>query len=232
MDPTPIRLLFLKDVPEDVLLLQSALEEPGEAAFELLLEDDLSGALQRLKAETVDVALLAVSLPESTALDAVKRTVQAAPHVPIVVLSDLSNEALALSAVKEGVQDHLVRSEINGRILRRSLRYAIERKRAEESLRVEREHTAHLKGVLQTIRTLQHEINNPLQALLTNLELLQQRMAPETETQRIRLQRLMEASSRISGVVQRISQVTKHETVPSPVGEMLRLPEPASDCRQ
>jgi PAS domain S-box-containing protein len=100
-----------------------------------------------------------------------------------------------------------------------------EQKRAEESLREEQNHAARLEGALQTIRTLQHEINNPLQALVITLDLLDAHFQTASEGDRARFERMREAARRIVNVVSRISQVTRPLTVPSVAGDRLQLPE-------
>jgi PAS domain S-box-containing protein len=109
-----------------------------------------------------------------------------------------------------------------------SISYVIdltERKQAEESLRDEHRLAARLEGALQTIRTLQHEINNPLQALVIMLDLLAPRFEGESDADRVRFSRMREATQRIVNVVGRISQITRLNTIPSAAGDRLRLPD-------
>jgi two-component system phosphate regulon sensor histidine kinase PhoR len=68
-------------------------------------------------------------------LDTIARTRDQAPSAAIVVLTGLEDEALALEALREGAQDYLVKGQMNGNLLVRSIRYAIERKRGEEQIR-------------------------------------------------------------------------------------------------
>ncbi len=72
-------------------------------------------------------------------LDAVRRAHAAAPRVPLVVLTGLDDDTLALSALQEGAEDYLVKGQIESRGLLRALRYAIERKILEEALFAEKE---------------------------------------------------------------------------------------------
>jgi PAS domain S-box-containing protein len=81
------------------------------------------------------VILLNISLPDAQGVDTVKRVHLAAPNIPIVAMSDLSDEAIALQTLHNGAQDYLVKSHLNGHLLVRSIRYAIVRQRTEEVLR-------------------------------------------------------------------------------------------------
>ena len=96
-------------------------------------------AEKRLAECEVDLILLDLGLPDAQGLDAVRRAHAAAPRVPVVVLTGLDDESLALAALHEGAQDYLVKGHIETRGLLRALRYAIERKILEEELFVEKE---------------------------------------------------------------------------------------------
>ena len=129
----PLRLLVVEDDPADVELIRAKLEGvPATRRFAIEAVDRLSAALRRLKG--VDVVLLDLGLPDTRGLDAVTRLAGEAPEVPFVVLTGHEDSALGLRAVREGAQDFLVKDKADGPLLDRSLRYAIERKRAEQAL--------------------------------------------------------------------------------------------------
>ncbi len=128
-----LRLLVVEDDPADVELIRARLDAvPGDRRFAIESVDSLSAALRRLKA--ADVVLLDLGLPDTAGLDAVTRLAGEAPEVPFVVLTGHEDSALGLRAVREGAQDFLVKDKADGPLLDRSLRYAIERKRAEQAL--------------------------------------------------------------------------------------------------
>src|SRR5688500_6913348 len=99
----------------------------------------LADGLERVKRGGIALVLLDLSLPDSFGLDTFARAHEAAPQVPIIVLSGRDDEALAIKTVHEGAQDYLVKGQVDTRLLVRSMRYAIERKRAEEALAKERD---------------------------------------------------------------------------------------------
>jgi PAS domain S-box-containing protein len=103
--------------------------------FELVRVDRLEPALERLGHANVDVVLLDLGLPDSVGWATFERTRQRTANEPIVVISGLDDEELALQAVRSGAQDYLVKGRIEGQLLARVLRYAIERTRAEATLR-------------------------------------------------------------------------------------------------
>jgi CheY-like chemotaxis protein len=130
---TPLRLLVVEDDPADVELIRAKLGSvPGGRRFALESVDRLSAAFRRLK--SVDVVLLDLGLPDTSGIEAVTRLAGEAPEVPFVVLTGREDSELGLRAVREGAQDFLVKDKADGPLLDRSLRYAIERKRAEQAL--------------------------------------------------------------------------------------------------
>jgi CheY-like chemotaxis protein len=129
----PLKLLVVEDNPDDVELIRLKLEGvAGERRFAIESVDRLSAALRRLRG--ADVVLLDLGLPDSGGIDAVVRLSSEAPEVPVVVLTGRDDSELGLSAVREGAQDFLVKDKVDGPLLDRSLRYAVERKRAEQAL--------------------------------------------------------------------------------------------------
>jgi PAS domain S-box-containing protein len=125
----------VEDNPGDARLILELLGEVQAGAFDLERVDRLDDALTRLARTGVDVVLLDLGLPDSQGLDTFVRARSRAPNEPIVVISGLDDERVALEAVRSGAQDYLVKGRIEGQLLARVLRYAIERKRAEEALR-------------------------------------------------------------------------------------------------
>src|SRR5258707_3378479 len=134
MDASPIRVLLIEDNPADAELIQETLSEPGRVAFSLETAGQLGTGLERLAAGGIDVVLLDLSLPESWGLSTLARVQASAPSVPVVVLSGLADETLAIQAVHAGAQDYLVKGQVDSRLLGRALRYAIERRQAADAL--------------------------------------------------------------------------------------------------
>ena len=135
MDERTLSVLLVEDNPGDARLIEEILIETEGASFDLVCAERLSKGLERLASGDVDLVLLDLSLPDSQGLDTFARVYEEAPQIPIVVLSGVDDEALAIQAVREGAQDYLVKGMADTDILVRSIRYAVERKLAEEELR-------------------------------------------------------------------------------------------------
>jgi DNA-binding response OmpR family regulator len=127
------RVLVIEDDENDALLVERALDA-SRRPFARERAGRLSAALDRLARGGIDVVLLDLALPDAQGFDAVHRIGAAHPFVPVVVLTGLEDEDTGLRAVQFGAQDYLVKGSLEPRLLDRSLRYAIERKRAEQAL--------------------------------------------------------------------------------------------------
>jgi PAS domain S-box-containing protein len=133
------RLLLVEDNPGDARLLREMFKEQGSHNTEVTHVESLGEAEKHLAGREFDIILLDLGLPDAEGLGAVRRARAAAPRVPLVVVTGLDDESLAVQALQEGAQDYLVKGQIEARGLLRALRYAIERKNLEEALFLEKE---------------------------------------------------------------------------------------------
>lgn len=122
-----IKTLLVEDNEGDAFLLKKQLTYSKETHFDLTHVDRLSIAVKLLQRELFDVILLDLSLPDSNGLETFLSLKTIAPHLPIVLLTGLNDESLALKAVREGAQDYLIKGQATTEVLIRSVNYAIER---------------------------------------------------------------------------------------------------------
>ncbi len=134
MNNGSIKILLIEDNPGDARLIKELLGETG-TAFELDWVISLSQGLEHLDGK--DAILLDLTLPDSHGLDTFKKVHSRAPALPIIVLTGNDDDELSSKALQEGAQDYLVKGQVSGQILARSIRYAIERKRIDEALKSE-----------------------------------------------------------------------------------------------
>jgi PAS domain S-box-containing protein len=144
----PIRVLMVEDNPGDARLIFEMLRDVSADDFALERVDRLEPALARLGQTGVDVVLLDLELPDSVGLETLERARRGTTTEPIVVISGLDDEQLALDAVRAGAQDYLVKGRIEGQLLARVIRYAIERKRVEAALAASE---AHYRTILENV---------------------------------------------------------------------------------
>jgi PAS domain S-box-containing protein len=102
--------------------------------IELRVSENLNDATERLKGHRYDAVLLDLFLSDSSGISTFVNVHSQVSNLPVIILTCRENETLATEAVRQGAQDYLVRSKMDGRNLSRVIRYAIERKRAERRL--------------------------------------------------------------------------------------------------
>lgn len=135
MKPPPkfIRIFLVEDNPADERIVTEMLREYGAGQFILCgVFRQLKEALEALAERgNADVVLLDLSLPDSQGLDTFLKLAAAVPDQPVIVLSGVDDEALAVETVHRGAQDYLVKNRLTGRHLVRSIQYGMERKQSE-----------------------------------------------------------------------------------------------------
>jgi diguanylate cyclase (GGDEF)-like protein/PAS domain S-box-containing protein len=129
-----VRVLLVEDCPDHAELIFTKLRRSKRIRAEIDHADRLEKGLRKLEKEKYDVVLLDFSLPDSFGIETFRRAHQASPRTPIIVLTSLDDNELAVQAVRLGAQDYLVKREADTRLLVRSILYAIERATAEEAL--------------------------------------------------------------------------------------------------
>jgi K+-sensing histidine kinase KdpD len=137
-----IKVLLIEDNEIDARLIREYLKnasrhEENEASstmYDLTMKNSLSSGLEFLSANDVDAVLLDLNLPDSVGLDTFFNIYKNKSKIPILILTGLCDREMAVKAVREGAGDYLVKGEVDDRLLRRSISYAIERKKSEEEL--------------------------------------------------------------------------------------------------
>jgi PAS domain S-box-containing protein len=130
----PLKVLLVEDNPADARLVQEMLKDLHRQ-IELTHAPRLRDALAHLRSQAFSAILLDLSLPDSDGLETFVRARAEAGQAPILVLTGLADEEVAARAVREGAQDYLVKAEVDGPLLYRAIRYAVERHAADEALR-------------------------------------------------------------------------------------------------
>jgi C4-dicarboxylate-specific signal transduction histidine kinase len=157
-----VDLLLVEDNQADARLVQLALAEFPSTDFSLTHVDRLHLAQDRLREHEFGAVLLDLTLPDSHGIDTLHELQQTNPQVPIVVLTGMQDESLALEAVQDGAQDYLVKGQGDGYLLVRAIRYAMERKRIDQALRhsqeeLEQRVQERTANLYEAYQELQHE---------------------------------------------------------------------------
>ncbi|HEY9868694.1 MAG TPA: response regulator, partial [Candidatus Obscuribacterales bacterium] len=126
---------LIEDSPTDADLISLALSDAEDyATFEVHWVEQLKDGLKALEEEQFDVVLSDLTLPDEEGINTCARIRAKAPAMPIVMLTGVDDTQIAVEAVRIGAQDYLLKNELNGKLLARALRYAIERKKSEEKI--------------------------------------------------------------------------------------------------
>ena len=202
-----INVLLIEDNPADARLVREALKETADPGYRVEWVRRLSIGLDRLAQGGIDVLLLDLGLPDSQGLATLAAVHASAQHMPVVVLSGAVDEQFAVEAVQASAQDYLVKTYANRHVLTRSLRYAIERKRGEEAVRV-----ARVLTMGELAASIAHEVNQPLAAVVTNAEAALRWLTgvtPNLLEARAALVRISQDGNRASQVIRRIRAFLK-----------------------
>jgi PAS domain S-box-containing protein len=129
-----MHILLIEDNPGDQVLFRAALADNPANGATLECASLLDEGLVRLRGGGIDIVVLDLSLPDSHGLDTVTRVHAVAPALPIVVLTGTLDAELGVAAMRRGAHDYLIKGELGGSVLLRSLRYAMERQRQQQAL--------------------------------------------------------------------------------------------------
>jgi signal transduction histidine kinase len=236
MNEAPLRVLLVEDSASDAVLLQESLAETRPGEFNFTHVERWADAARSLRQQQFDVLLLDLSLPDIGGRETFLRARAEAPCIPIVVLTGEANEELGLEAVRHGIQDYLVKGQGDARQTVRAIRYAIERKQAEDDLKrtetalrdserhlrqwnseLERrvaERTATLEETISDLEDFSHSITHDLRAPLRAIRSFAQILGEEClECGRSRaqehIQRITNAASRMDKLIQDVLQYSR-----------------------
>ena len=175
MADKPIVILLVEDNPGDRRLIREMLAEASNVTFDVQYADRLEAARECLDHNGVEVILLDLGLPDSQGLATLKKIHAQVSRTPIVVLTGLNDETVGLQAVNEGAQDYLIKGQVDTDLLKRTIRYAIERKQTEErerQLQLQLNLSSRLASLGLMLEGIVHEINNPLSSVIGFAQML------------------------------------------------------------
>jgi len=148
MEQQIISILHFEDNPGDAVMIRDVLEDVGNIDFRIKLSERLNDGLRQLTHSNTDIILLDLNLPDSKGIVTFEEVKKAAGNTPIIIMSGLSDENLALKAVKQGAQDYLVKGQVDANLLIRTIRYGIERQKLWTELRLAINQIKTLEGLL------------------------------------------------------------------------------------
>ena len=203
-------VLLIEDNPGDADLVRLRLVE-GKSAIDVNCVNRLSDGLASLQEKSPSVILLDLNLPDSQGAETFRRVLEKAPDVPIVILSGQDDEALAMKALHQGVQDYLVKGAISSGGLERAMRYAVERQALLRSLEMSRKQQLEFKN--QFLSHVSHELRTPLTCIHQFATLLFDGLAGEVSAeQRDHLQTILKSVNQLGAMVRDLLEASRAES--------------------
>jgi len=149
METKTITALLIEDNPDDAMLIRRYLAGSPSVTYSLMHVGRLADGLKIMNSIRFDVILLDLGLPDAPAgIKTFEKAYAQASQIPIIVLTGHDDDTIAIESVQKGAQDYIVKGQVTGSMLGRSIRYAIERRK----LLVQLEHSASeikkLRGIL------------------------------------------------------------------------------------
>lgn len=136
-----LNVLYIEDNPDDAFFIQTLASDIQEFKS-VETKSTLKGGLELMQENQFDCVFLDLSLPDSHGLETIDSVKSDQPQVPIVVFTGLNDQDIALQAINKGAQDYLVKGEITGKLLKKSVFYAIERHKNEHELQLAQKNLA------------------------------------------------------------------------------------------
>ncbi len=207
MTYTSLKVLLIEDDPGDTYLLQTLLTRVDQVAFHLVCADRLSTGLEYLKEQAFDIMLMDLSLPDSLGLTTIATVRTHTLDVPIVVLTGLDDDEIAMQAVQAGAQDYLAKGHLDDNMLTRSIRYAVERHRLRIALeQARRQEEEGLKKAYDELETRVEERTAALKRANEHLhaEILERKKA-EREREAL-VAHLMDVNRSLEDLTEKVQQ--------------------------
>lgn len=204
------RVLLIEDNPGDADLVRLRLvERKPEVNVDCVQR--LAEGLACITAQPPALVLLDLNLPDSQGAETFRRILEKAPDVPIVILSGQDDEALAIKALHQGVQDYLVKGAITGIELDRAMRHAIERQALLRSLEISRKQQLEFKN--HFLSHVSHELRTPLTCIHQYVTILLDGIAGDmTGEQREHLKTVLKSVNQLAAMVRDLLEATRAES--------------------
>jgi len=227
-----VRVLLIEDNPTDLRIIQESLAESKQIHFDITWAPKLEKAIEHLSMGEIDVILSDLTLPDSQGIETVMRLRKAAPDKPLVVLTSLDDDALAIEAVKKGAQDYLVKGyvQVYRDLPIRAIQYAIERKRIEQELQdanANLKSTQHelmqsekLAAIGRVSAGIAHEVKNPLGVIIGGTEYIELKLKTVDQDIKDALEKIKGSALRADAIIKgllkfsRRSELKKELTTP------------------
>ena len=203
----PTTVLLIEDNAGDADLVRLRLLEGG-SQVDVSCVDRLSAGLASLAQQPPAVVVLDLTLPDSNGPDSFRRLHDQAPDIPVVILTAVDDEEMAVKTVQQGAQDYLLKNEVDGKQLARSIRYAMERQALLTSLETSRRQQLQFKD--EFLSHVSHEMRTPLTSIHQFASILFDGLAgPVPAEQREHLQTILKSVAQLQAMIHDLLETTR-----------------------
>jgi len=123
-----IQVLHVEDDPADILLMQEMLHSTGsEISYNIVNVSSLVEVMRIVSIEHFDVILLDLGLKDACGIDVVTSVIAMAPNIPIIILTGMNNDDIAIQALYDGAQEFLVKGRFDSELIKLSIINSINR---------------------------------------------------------------------------------------------------------
>ena len=227
----PVEILLVEPTPADARKIKDLLKEMQDGHYNLVHAKKMAEALKRLEEKAFDVALLSIPQPGTSPFESIEQINNKAPATAVITLSKLDDEETAVESVIHGAMDYLIKDSLDAVTLGRSIRYAVDRKRADVELARKDDQIRHLQR-LETLeilaRGVAHNFNNIMTIITGYSDLLLGRLEADDPSRRI-VQEIQAAARRANILMQQMMACSSPET---PVPTQLDLNQVITDLNK
>ncbi len=181
MFQSSVHLLIIDDNPGDVLLVREYLSDAPQE-FHLYTAGTLAEGLEMARKSPVHIILLDLSLPDSHGMESFDKLSHEVHGIPIIILTGISDQQIALQAVRRGAQDYLMKDDLSSGLLSRSIRYSLERFMADEKrrwLETKMLYSQKLESLSVLSGSVAQNFNSLLKAIIGNADVAMKKVKPE-----------------------------------------------------
>lgn len=203
-------VLLVEDNPGDADLVRLRLVE-GQAQANVSCVARLADGLAQLSEKRPSVVLLDLNLPDSQGAETFRKVLEKSPDVPVVILSGQNDEALAIKALHQGVQDYIVKKDITSGGLARAMRYAMERQALLRSLEMSRKQQLEFKN--QFLSHVSHELRTPLTCIHQYATILLDGLAGQLKPDQLEhVNTILRSVNQLKAMVRDLLEATRAES--------------------
>ncbi len=218
-----VKVLMVEDNINYGRLIKKNLQSLKNEKFDVILSNSLKEGLQELAIKDIDIVLLDLNLPDSYQIDTFLKIKNNSPNVPVIILTSMDNEEIAIKSIQMGAQDYILKDKINTEIIVKSIYYSLERSKITRELEIQkinvekaysqlRSQSAQLiqsekmNTVGKMVAGIAHGLNNPLMGVINTIQFLLEKTSDDHEDIEV-LKMAEEASQRCIDIVNNLQNI-------------------------